>query len=145
MKILSANAFNLNKAKILLSGKELTCYHTILAVPGKKPFEHIVGKGENADNQHFLLFQQCFLPYQRKNALLAALRLSSASTFNLDRSKTLLSGKELTFYHTIPTFNDPEKEAFRKHLGKGENVGNQHFLLFPHCFLPIPKRISVFN
>ena len=23
-----------------------------------------------------------------------------------------------TFYHTIPTFNDPEKEAFRKHCGK---------------------------
>ena len=26
--------------------------------------ENIVGKGENADNQHFLLFTQCFLPYQ---------------------------------------------------------------------------------
>ena len=28
----------------------------------KKPFENIVGKGENAGNQHFLLFPQCFLP-----------------------------------------------------------------------------------
>ena len=25
-------------------------------------FENIVGKGENAGNQHFLLFLQCFLP-----------------------------------------------------------------------------------
>ena len=24
----------------------------------------------------------------------------------------------LTLYHTIPTFNDPEKEGFRKHCGK---------------------------
>ena len=29
----------------------------------KKPFENIVGKGENAGNQHFLLFPQCFLSY----------------------------------------------------------------------------------
>ena len=28
----------------------------------KRPFENIVGKGENAGNQHFLLFPQCFLP-----------------------------------------------------------------------------------
>ena len=52
--------------------------------------------------------------------------------------------KYLTLYHTIPTFNDPENEAFRKHCGKGENAGNQHFLFFPQCFLPIPERISVF-
>ena len=30
----------------------------------KRAFENIVGKGENAGNQHFLLFPQCFLPYQ---------------------------------------------------------------------------------
>ena len=23
-------------------------------------------------------------------------------------------------------------------VGKGENAGNQHFLLFPQCFLPFP-------
>ena len=30
----------------------------------KKPFVNIVGKEENAGNQHFLLFPQCFLPYE---------------------------------------------------------------------------------
>ena len=30
-----------------------------------KTLEIIVGKGENAGNQYFLLFQQCFLPFQR--------------------------------------------------------------------------------
>ena len=30
----------------------------------KRPFENIVGRGEKAGNQHFLLFAQCFLPYQ---------------------------------------------------------------------------------
>ena len=31
----------------------------------RKPSENIVGKGENAGNQHFLLVPQCFLPCQR--------------------------------------------------------------------------------
>ena len=30
----------------------------------KKAFEITVGKRENADNQHFLLFLQSFLPHQ---------------------------------------------------------------------------------
>ena len=30
-------------------------------------------------------------------------------------------------------------------VGKGENAGNQHFLLFPQCFLPFPKRILTFQ
>ena len=32
----------------------------------KTPFENIVGKGENAGNQHFLLFPQCFPPFQKQ-------------------------------------------------------------------------------
>ena len=48
----------------------------------------------------------------------------------------------LTLNHTVPTFNDPEKKAFENIEGKEENAGNQHFLLYPQCFLPFPKRIS---
>ena len=32
----------------------------------KKPVENIMGKGENARNQHFLLLPQCFLSLQQK-------------------------------------------------------------------------------
>ena len=32
-----------------------------LTFMGKKPFENIVEKGENAGNQHFLFFPQCLL------------------------------------------------------------------------------------
>ena len=37
---------------------KLTLYHTIQTFIdlGKKPFENIVGKGESAGNQNFLLF-----------------------------------------------------------------------------------------
>ena len=36
--------------------------------PEETPVENIVGKGENAGYQHFLLFPQCFLPYQTEIA-----------------------------------------------------------------------------
>ena len=34
-----------------------------------------------------------------------------------------------------------EKKPFENIVGKGENAGNLHFLLFPQCFLLIPKTI----
>ena len=42
----------------------LTLYHTILTFNdlSKKPFENIVGKGENDVNQHFLLFPHVYNP-----------------------------------------------------------------------------------
>ena len=40
----------------------LTLYHTMtnFDAPEKKPFENIVGKGENAGNQHFSTFPTIF-------------------------------------------------------------------------------------
>ena len=38
-----------------------------------------------------------------------------------------------------------KSKPFENNKGKGENAGYQLFLLFPHCFLPIPKRISAFK
>ena len=36
----------------------------------KKPFENIVRKRENAGNQHFLLFPQCFLSFQKQISII---------------------------------------------------------------------------
>ena len=38
-----------------------------------------------------------------------------------------------------------EKKALESIVEKGENTGNQHFLLFPQCFLLFPKPISTFE
>ena len=51
-------------------------------------------KGENANNQHFLLHSQCFLPFPNQITIFHPL-LFSANAFNLDQSKDLLFGKEL--------------------------------------------------
>ena len=37
-----------------------------------------------------------------------------------------------TQWHLLPRL---EKKSFQNIAGKGENTGNQHFLLFPQCFL----------
>ena len=43
---------------------------------------------------------------------------------------------------TIPEFQQPCKKAFEDIVGKGENAGNQHFLLFSKCFLSYERRVS---
>ena len=62
--------------------------------PTKKPFENIVGKGENIGNQHFLLFPQCFQPFTKQFSNFH-LCLSSAHASNLDQSKNMSFGKDL--------------------------------------------------
>ena len=57
--------------------------------------ENTVEKGENAGNQHFLIFPQYFLSYQREK-LSFRKNLFSVNPFNLVMSKILLFGKGLT-------------------------------------------------
>ena len=38
-----------------------------------------------------------------------------------------------------------EKASFTKHYWKGENAGNQHFLLLPQCFLLYKQQILPFQ
>ena len=65
----------------------------------KTPFENIMGKGENAGYQHFLLFPQCLftLSYTNFNFSLTFIS-SSANAFNLDQSTIFSSGKWLNSY-----------------------------------------------
>ena len=58
-----------------------------------KPSENTVEKGENAGNQHFLLFPQCFLPFPKD--FQSHLFLLRARSFKLDQCKNLSFGKEL--------------------------------------------------
>ena len=63
--------------------------------PRKKPFDNVVGKGEDTVNQHFHLFPQCFLHYKNKFLFCVMFILSSANASSFDKSKILLLGKEL--------------------------------------------------
>ena len=57
-------------------------------------FENIVEKGDNAGNQHFLLFPQFFLLVPKQISIFQS-DLVFVSSSNLDQSKNLLFGKEL--------------------------------------------------
>ena len=56
----------------------------------------------------------------------------------------LLAGN--IFDSAISSFLSPlEEKAFENIVGKGENAGYKHFLLFPQCFLLFPTQISSFE
>ena len=59
----------------------------------KRPLKNILGQGENAGSQHFLLFPQCFLPQEEYLMVLTTLNLSFAIALSLDNAKVLSSGK----------------------------------------------------
>ena len=72
-------------------------------VVSRNTFENIVGKGENAYNQNFLLFPQCFLPFPKQISIFYSqlfCRLQMLSI--LDQSEIFPSGKELKGKKNIP-------------------------------------------
>ena len=69
--------------------------------PKKKALENTVGKGENAGNQHFLLFPTVFSTLSKREIIiLANYNLSSANAFNLVKSKTLSFGNGIILSQT---------------------------------------------
>ena len=63
----------------------------------KKPFEIIVGKGENACNPEYFLFPTMVSTlWGRKIIISMIFIMSSANAFNLDHSNFFLFGKELS-------------------------------------------------
>ena len=87
----------------------------------KNIFENIVGKEENAGNQHFLLLKQCFLPYQRQKSSLRKLQFVIYKSFN-------------PFLH-IHSFNTLKKNPQENIVKKRKIAQNKQLYLFPQCFL----------
>ena len=112
----------------------------------KKLFENIVGKGENAGDQHFLLFPQCFIPFQRQISIFESHFFSFLQIFLIWTSLKfcrLVKRKLFTTQSRLST--TLRKKPFENNLGKEENAYNQHFLIFLQCFLPFLTQISIFE
>ena len=72
--------------------------------------------------------------------------MSSANAFNFGKPKILSSGEGLRLVNSFPQNLDLrtlKKKPLENIVGKGENAGYQHFLLFPTMFSTLPKQISV--
>ena len=119
--------------RLLLSltlGKELA---TLGKKKKKNLFENIVGKGENAGNQHFLLCQQFFLPFQNQ---ISNFRLYLFYCLQmLSKRTSLLFARDLTLYQTVPTLKV-------KSLWK--TYHKRHFLLFLQCSQSYHRQKSSF-
>ena len=73
-----------------------TAQSRLLTTLGKRTYENVVGKEENAGNNHFLPFPQCFLPCQRHFfAILAPISIVVCKCFEFGKSNVLSFGKEL--------------------------------------------------
>ena len=66
----------------------------ILTTLQLQPFKNIFGKGENAGNQHFLIFPQCFL-LSKDKSVIKAFHLLSANAFISDCAKVLGQGPQV--------------------------------------------------
>ena len=86
----------------------------------KKALENTVGKGENAGNQHFLLFPHCFPLY-----------------YPITRRQISDSSKMKDFAYDNLKFEENGRKLFKpveNTVGKGEIAPYEQFLLFPQCF-----------
>ena len=93
--------------------------------------ENILGKGENAGYQHFLLFTNCLQKFSSSGSL-------KVGILDLSKLKAFADNK-INMTQKIYFVSVKEEDI----VGKGENVGYQHFLLFPH--FPRPLSWGSFN
>ena len=102
-------------------------------------FENNVGKGENAGNQHFLLFPQCFLINPKQTSLFESHLFCRPKMLEFGSGLKFLLGKELTAFPPFPTLpyerqikplstqkqvyvDAPGEEALRIQYGKKNEV-----------------------
>ena len=91
----------------------------------KKLFKIIVGKGENAGNQHFLLFPQCFLPFKK------------CSVFH----SHLFCHLQMLFIWTSQNFCCLVKSCL--HLKVHLSLSNTARFLFYYNFIPLSVHLSM--
>ena len=84
-----------------------------------KVFYNIVREGENVSNLHFLLF-----PLTVFSSSLSFCP-TFVFSFNVSWEVTVL----LQAYSPKSCDNNLNEESFQKHCGKGQNAGDQHFLI----------------
>ena len=102
-EIVICKLFQFGRVYNLLFGKGINksenCYRSfiiqalLLMIPTNGPFKNIVGKGENAGNQHFLLPTMFSMLLWTNYMYLETFYLSSANAFKLEKAQLLLSGK----------------------------------------------------
>ena len=100
-----------------------------------KRVENTVGKGEIARYEQFLLFPQCFQKACSPGASKGAIVCEWINTLPNDKFLDMTKLKAFTDDKlNIAKMTISLCDRFENTVGKEENDGYQHFLLFPPCF-----------
>ena len=92
-------------------------------------------------NQHFLLFPHFFSTLSKREIIiLATFNMKSVNSLNLVKSRIWSFFKGLSL-----EFEALEEKPFENIVGKVENAGNQHFRLFPQCFLTYERQLKYYE
>ena len=115
--------------------------------------ENIVGKGENASYQHFLLFQQCFQKVSFSQSWLCGLELNTLDrtwlmykmSFALDIFACCKICVSLTLSQTSPGFYMSAVQVFLKTLWEKEKLLIMNNFSFSHSvFYPFRQLSAIF-
>ena len=132
--LLSKGTFNIDRFKILMPGQLFTTQSRLLMALKWKPFENIVGKGENAVKQHFLPFPQCFLPFPKQISIFQRnLILSQTTNFRLFQTERFCRRQFQIWWKWKKNL-----QRDRKHCGKRRNCSLWAISLFPHSVFKRP-------
>ena len=84
LKIVVCKVSQFGRVQNLLFGKGISLYHSIstLTTLRSNPFENTEGKGQNAVNQYFLIFPQCFLSFSMQNSFLTHIYFVACRCFH---------------------------------------------------------------
>ena len=110
--------------------KLLTTRSQVLTSLKGKAYENIMGKGENADNQHFLLFLQCFQPSSRLSSTFDKYLFCCVQMLSILIGLKFCLCVKIDIYHTVASSNSTQGKGLENTMGKGENDGHQHFCHF---------------
>ena len=94
-------------------------------------------KVEMAQNDNFTFFYNVFYAVCTLKSFISHISDVVWSFFEFGTDSKSCIGNGLTHFQIMTPFDAPGKQAFWKHVGKGEIARNEQFLLFPQCFLPV--------
>ena len=140
--LFSSNTLKFNQSKILFFNP-FPNKPMFLCVCRASLLKTLLEKKKILIKSNFFFSHSVFYPFVEISAIFIKFEIVVRKLFQLAPVQNLLFGKGLTLYQTITTLTTLYEKPFENIVGKGENAGKQHFLLFPQCFLPFTKRISI--
>ena len=119
--------------------------HSFWRINNRQLFENIVGKGEIAPNEQFLLFPQCFkLSQIIVSPFVYIFDIISLFAAEFEEPKIGIKGKELILSQTGPGFYPSALQVLWKHCGNMRNCSKWAISPFSSVFYRFWELFAIF-